>query len=57
MAKNNSSGCKSCPKRYISPGVQHGDHCKDVCVDPICGDPDLLTLLAPVVYDELGINL
>ncbi|MBS5522117.1 MAG: hypothetical protein KHX56_07590 [Clostridiales bacterium] len=57
MAKNNSSGCKSCPKRYISPGVQDNERCQDVCVQPICGDPDLLTLLAPVVYDELGINL
>ena len=57
MAKNMSSGCKSCPKRYISPGVQNHDHCRDVCVNPICGDPDMLTMLAPVVYDELGINL
>lgn len=57
MAKNNSSGCKSCPKRYISSGVQNNDGCQDVCVNPICGDPDRLTLLAPVVYDELGINL
>lgn len=57
MAKNNSSGCKNCPKRYISPAVQDPDHCHDVCVNPICGDPALLTLLAPVVYDELGINL
>ena len=57
MAKNNSSGCKSCPKRYISPGVQTGGPCRDICTEPICGDPDMLTLLAPVVYDELGINL
>ena len=58
MAKNNSGGCKGCPKRYVSHGAAHHDLCcKDVCVDPICGDPDVLTLLAPVVYDELGINL
>ncbi len=58
MAKNNSGGCKSCPKRYVSHGAANKDLCcKDVCVDPICGDPDVLTLLAPVVYDELGINL
>ena len=32
-------------------------NCLDVCTDPICGDPDCLTVLTPVVYDELGINL
>ena len=57
MAKNNTSGCKSCPKRYVSSGAREKHACQDVCVDPICGDPDVLTLLAPVVYDELGINL
>lgn len=57
MAKSNTSGCKSCPKRYVSTGVSENKDCQDVCVHPICGDPDVLTLLAPVVYDELGINL
>ncbi|MBB5263155.1 hypothetical protein HNP82_000249 [Catenibacillus scindens] len=57
MAKNNTSGCKSCPKRYVSTGAQNGHECHDICTDPICGEPDVLTLLAPVVYDELGINL
>lgn len=58
MAKNNSGGCKGCPKRYVSHGASQNDcSCHDVCVNPICGDPDVLTLLAPVVYDELGINL
>ncbi len=31
--------------------------CQDVCVNPICGDPKLLTILSPVIYDEIGINL
>lgn len=29
----------------------------DVCVNPIIGDPTYLTVLAPVVYDGIGINL
>ena len=31
--------------------------CQDVCVNPACGDPKLLAVLAPVIYDEIGINL
>ena len=29
----------------------------DVCLNPQCGDPRLLSLLAPVIYDEVGINV
>ena len=36
---------------------QNGCKCKDVCVSPICGDPCLLGIMAPLVYDEIGINL
>lgn len=32
-------------------------HCSDVCTSPICGDPRTLTLMAPVIYDQLGLNL
>ena len=44
-------------KRYVSPGITTHADCIDVCANPICGTPDTLTLLAPVVYDEIGINL
>lgn len=58
MAKYIPRHCRCCTKkRYVSPGLSsHGD-CTDVCTTPICGQPDTLTLLAPVVYDEIGINL
>lgn len=31
--------------------------CVDVCVNPICESPDMLGIMAPVIYDEIGINL
>lgn len=31
--------------------------CEDICTKPLCGDPNLLTVLTPVVYDEVGFNL
>lgn len=31
--------------------------CNDICVNPPTGQPKSLTLLAPVVFDECGINL
>lgn len=31
--------------------------CSDVCANPICGDPSVLSLFAPLIYDEIGINL
>lgn len=31
--------------------------CVDVCASPMCADPSTLTLMAPVIYDQLGINL
>lgn len=30
---------------------------RDVCINPICGQPDVLSVYAPVVYDEIGINV
>ncbi|MBR1740721.1 MAG: hypothetical protein IJ733_02410 [Lachnospiraceae bacterium] len=32
-------------------------NCIDVCANPICGDPSVLSLMAPLIYDEIGINL
>ncbi len=31
--------------------------CQDVCAEPVCGDPRILSMMAPVIYDEIGINL
>lgn len=31
--------------------------CGDVCASPVCADPSTLSLMAPVIYDQLGINL
>ncbi len=46
--------------KYKPKGCKCGhssDECQDVCTTPVCGTPQYLTLLAPVVYDEIGINL
>lgn len=58
MPQYRAKGCK-CPskRRYISNGIANNADCLDVCTNPICGTSDNLTLLAPVVYDEIGINL
>jgi len=31
--------------------------CTDLCANPVCGDPSVLSLFAPLIYDEIGINL
>lgn len=31
--------------------------CMDVCSNPIIGDPSLLGIMAPLIYDEIGVNL
>ena len=57
MSSSKSSKNKCCAKRYVSCGIDRKGNCVDVCTEPLCGDPDCLTVLTPVVYDELGINL
>lgn len=34
-----------------------GKKCCDVCTSPACGNPKMLSIFAPVIYDEIGINL
>lgn len=51
------SKCCGCNKKIISNAIANGKSCIDVCVNPQCGDPEYLTVLAPVVYDEIGINI
>lgn len=50
--------CGSRP-RIVSNAVESIKNCKcrDVCVNPICGDPDCLSMMTPLIYDEIGINL
>lgn len=57
MANNYSGNC-GCGTRIISQGVENQpERCIDVCANPICGDPSVLSLMAPLIYDEIGINL
>ncbi|MCM1185793.1 MAG: hypothetical protein NC251_05795 [Lachnoclostridium sp.] len=69
MAKCKSGKC-GCRARIVSNMVQNLQNngsnncscnsdscCLDVCVNPICGTPTLLSIMAPVIYDEIGINL
>lgn len=54
-----SNAC-SCNKRILSNAItnnQDGCECFDVCTHPKCGDPCFLTVLTPVCYDEIGINI
>lgn len=54
------SKCKCKTKaRIVSNCVRNLDEncCRDVCTNPICGEPDMLGILAPLIYDEIGINL
>lgn len=51
--------CGSRP-RVVSSVVQcmkGGKDCKDVCANPICGEPNVLSIQTPLIYDEIGINL
>lgn len=44
--------------RIVSNVVRSLDpKCCDVCATPICGEPSQLSLMAPLIYDEIGINL
>lgn len=55
MSKN---GC--CNKTIISDLINNGlsgHECVDVCINPQCGEPQFLTVLVPVVYDQVGINI
>lgn len=44
--------------RIVSNTVQKMySGCADVCANPVCGEPTVLSLMAPLIYDEIGINL
>lgn len=66
MPKYKPKGCKCGRSNAVTVIAANGscdgvpptpEPCFDVCTTPICGTPQYLTLLAPVVYDEIGINL
>lgn len=53
--------CKCGKARIVSEVVramdEKGKMCRDVCAYPMYKDPKLLGLMAPLIYDEIGINL
>lgn len=54
----NCKACKTGKCRIVSSRCQNmTDGCFDVCTNPICGCPNELSLQAPLIYDEVGINL
>lgn len=57
MARNKASKC-GCRTRIVSNVVQNlKQDCNGVCTNPSMESPDVLNLLAPLIYDEIGINL
>lgn len=51
MRRQEDVDCPVCnPEKPICPT-------EDACVNPPLGEPKLLTMVAPVVFDECGINL
>lgn len=66
MKKCKTKRCKT--SRLVSNGVLNtlgfnqsntalAGQCIDACTHPLCGTPSTLALLAPIIYDEIGINL
>lgn len=51
--------CKSKTKivSNVVLDMNNNKYCTDVCTNPIYGDPKELNLMAPLIYDEIGINL
>lgn len=58
MANCKAKKCRCKASHLVSNGVLNStDQCMDVCTTPLGGNPSVLSLLAPVIYDEIGINL
>ena len=59
MSKSKRCRCVVRSARNGSDSAFSGGNgsCVDVCASPICADPSTLTLMAPVIYDQLGLNL
>ncbi len=56
MARNKTSRC-GCKTRIVSNTVQNMHGKCGECVNPILESPDVLSIQAPLIYDEIGINL
>ena len=58
MARCRARRCRCNSSRLVSNGAMNcSGQNVDVCTTPFSGTPDTLSLLAPVIYDEIGINL
>ena len=58
MAKCKTKKCGCKKNRIISSAVlNERGKCVDVCTNAPCGAPNVLSVMAPVIYDEIGINL
>ncbi len=53
--KCKKNGCNTRIVSDVVSGMPNG--CFDVCTNPICGSPSELSLYAPLIYDQIGINL
>ncbi len=53
--KCKKNGCGTRIVSDVVSGMPNG--CFDVCTNPICGSPSELSLYAPLIYDQIGINL
>lgn len=51
--------CGSRPRivSNVCKSMHHENCCKDVCENPITGEPNMLGIFAPIIYDEIGVNL
>lgn len=49
--------CRNKPRIVSNVVRSMSGCCKDVCASPICEDPSVLSIMAPLIYDEIGINL
>lgn len=58
MARGKTKRCRCKSARIASNGALcAANQCVDVCTMAPCGTPSVLSVLAPVIYDEIGINL
>ena len=54
--------CKCSKRPRISSQTVQGmapcmNGCVDVCANPSCAEPRVLSIMAPLIYDQIGINL
>lgn len=57
MAKCRTGKCSGRARITSNVVANMPKGCFDVCTNPICASPSVLSILAPLIYDEIGINL